>query len=75
MNETHRYTMDTDIVFDNQINGIAERKGITRAEVIRRAVAVFDYLGNETDLGRREDRKVSITDQDDNVLKDVIIPF
>jgi len=67
-----RYTMDFGDKFDDMVNKLAEEKGITKAELIRRAVATYNYLSNETQNTKQ--LKVSLSDQNNKVLKDVILP-
>ena len=51
---------------------LAEEKGITKAEVIRRALAMYKYLDDET---RNGDKRVSVTSAaTDKILKDIILP-
>lgn len=67
-----RYTIDLDEAFDRNLTGLAERKRTTKADIIKRALATYSYISGQAtpDSGR----KVSITDADDKVLKDVVIP-
>ena len=64
--------MDFGDKFDDMVNKLAEEKGITKAELIRRAVATYNYLSNETQNTKQ--LKVSLSDQNNKVLKDVILP-
>lgn len=65
-----RYTIDFNRKFDNMLSCVAKDNGVTKAEVIRRAVALYAYLQNELD----DNEKLSITSSDsDAVLKDIII--
>ncbi len=66
-----RYTIDVDEDFDKMLSNLAKEKGSTKADVIRRAVSSYSYLTNET--GNDPNKKVSITNPDDKVLKDVIL--
>ncbi len=69
---TTRYTLDLDQTLDRTLSGLAESKGTTKAEIIKRALATYKYISGETpaDSGK----KVSITDGADKVLKDIVIP-
>lgn len=67
-----RYTIDMGPEFVKLLKEIQTIKGITKGEVIRRAVASYDYLiRNSNEKGGT---KVSITNGKDEVLKDIILP-
>ena len=66
-----RYTIDIDDQFDKTLNGLAN--GGSKADVIRRAVQTYSYLKSQVP-DQNSDRRVSITDADGNVKKDVILP-
>ena len=68
-----RFTIDVGEKFDALLNGLAESEKTTKAEVVRRAVAYYAFLREQTDHGTNG-RKVSITDKEDRVLKDVVLP-
>jgi hypothetical protein len=66
-----RFTIDIDDKFNDVLNQLA--KGTTKADVIRRAVASYQYLKAETaspPLGKR----ISITDAAGNIQKDIVLP-
>jgi predicted transcriptional regulator len=65
-----RYTIDMDDKFEKLLEGLAQDKGRTKAEIIRRAVATYSYLDKEVS----PDRKVSITTKNDDVVKDIVLP-
>lgn len=69
---TTRFTVDLDKTFDDTLSGLAKDKGTTKAEIIKRALATYSFISGQAPLG--SDKKVSITDTDDRVLKDIIIP-
>jgi hypothetical protein len=66
-----RYTIDTDDQFDKTLTELA--KGGSKADVIRRAVQTYSYLKSQVP-NQNSDKRVSITDADGNVKKDVILP-
>lgn len=70
--KTTRYTVDLDAEFDNTLSRLAEQKGTTKAEIIRRALATYSFLAAQAPINSQ--KKVSITDQNDHVLKDVVLP-
>jgi predicted transcriptional regulator len=52
------------------LGDLAEKKCISKAEVIRRAIATYLYLSREEDAGRT----IGVLGQDDEILKTVVIP-
>ncbi|MGI8770915.1 MAG: hypothetical protein ACR2JE_05725 [Acidobacteriaceae bacterium] len=66
-----RFTIDIDDQFNKTLTDLA--KGGSKADVIRNAVASYQYLKSEVpnqDSGKR----ISITDAAGKVQKDVILP-
>jgi predicted transcriptional regulator len=63
------------VEFNDKMNAtleqLAEEKGTTKVDVLRRAVALYKYLEEEQKEGGN--RRVSIT-QNDNILKDIVLP-
>ena len=64
------------VQYDNKINKLlkelAERKGTTKVDIIRRALATYKYLDDET---IDQDKRVSVTSvATDKIIKDVILP-
>ena len=66
-----RFTIDTDQQFDQNLNDLVNMTGGTKADVLRKAVATYKYLKTED---QQPENKVSITNKDNDVLKDVILP-
>jgi N-acetylglutamate synthase/N-acetylornithine aminotransferase len=66
-----RFTIDIDDQFNDTLTSLAN--GGNKADVIRKAVASYQYLKSQVPNGQSE-RRVSITDADGNVQKDVILP-
>jgi len=52
---------------------LAERNSMTKPEIILRAVALYKYLDDETHQ-KEEGRKIAITDDSGQVLKEIMIP-
>lgn len=50
------------------LDRLAAREGISRAEVIRRALALYNYAQQETVVKKH---KLSITDDQDKILRDI----
>ncbi len=55
---------------DQALERLARKTGTTKAEVIKRAIALYEYVDNEVDESKG--RRLSIT-QDDAAVKDIII--
>ncbi len=69
---TTRYTIDLDQTLDKTLSGLAENKGTTKAEIIKRALATYSFISGQT--SSESGKKISITDASDKVLKDIAIP-
>jgi hypothetical protein len=61
------------VEFNDKMNDIleqlAEEKGTTKVDVLRRAVALYKYLDGE----QQKDGRVSIT-RDNTIVKDIVLP-
>jgi predicted transcriptional regulator len=61
------------VEFNDKMNDIleqlAEEKGTTKVDVLRRAIALYKYLDGEQKDGSR----VSIT-RDNTIVKDIVLP-
>ncbi len=68
-----RYTIDFGDKLDQMLAELADEKGTTKAEVIRRAIATYRYLTKEV-AGSNNTVKVSLSTNTDEVVKDVILP-
>ena len=67
-----RYTIDFDDEFDAQLTLLAKQfKNGRKSDVIRDAIATYATLKQAQNT---PNRKVSITNDDDKVVKDVILP-
>lgn len=67
-----RYSIDLGEEFEQRLKELAKTKGVPMSEIIRRAVASYDYF--VTTKRMRPDTKVSITNDADEVIKDVVLP-
>lgn len=66
-----RFTIDIDDKFNDTLNELAN--GGSKADVIRKAVSSYQYLKSEVpDSG--SPNRISITDNNGNVKKDVVLP-
>lgn len=63
------------VEFNDKMNQIleqlAEEKGTSKVDVLRRAVALYRYL--DAEQKKDEDKQVSIT-KDGKAIKDIVIP-
>jgi hypothetical protein len=63
------------VEFNDKMNDIleklAEEKGTSKVDVLRRAVALYRYLDSEQN--QDENQKVSIT-KNNKVVKDIVLP-
>ena len=63
------------VEFPDEVNKIlealAEKDQTTKRDVIRRALALYNHLIQQG-LKPGGDRKLSITDKDDHILKDIV---
>jgi len=66
-----RLTFDADETFDGVLKQLAKAKGVTKAEIIRRAVSAYDFFSSETADG---DKEVMITDKKSQERKQVLLP-
>lgn len=66
-----RFTFDMDDKFNETLSKLAE--GGNKADVIRKAVASYQYLKSEVP-SYDSTRRISIRDVDGTVLRDVILP-
>jgi hypothetical protein len=68
-----RYTIDFDDQFDETLSELVKMTdATTKADVIRRAVASYSYLKKQQ--RQNKETKVAITDQDNHVLKEIVLP-
>ena len=56
---------------DKMLAELAEEKGTTKTEIIRRALVTYKYLDEEIKDGNK---RVSITTKNNETIKDVILP-
>jgi hypothetical protein len=73
-----RYTMELDDSVDATLKALAKAKETTKSDIIKRALASYAYLSNQilpSKLsGATTELKVSLTDKQDKVVKDVVLP-
>ena len=49
---------------------LSEQDQVSKTEILRRALALYKYLENET---REGGKKIAIADQNDQILKEIVI--
>lgn len=67
-----KMTVDFNEQVTEMIDDLAHREGRSKAEVLRRAIAVYKFLDDEVREGKEEGRRVAVTDKDRQVLKEVV---
>ena len=63
-----KYTIDLSKEFEQQLNQVAKDKSLSKAEIIRRAVATYIVITREAGQGN----KVTITDSQNHILKELV---
>ena len=54
---------------------MADRKGTTKVDILRRAVAVYKYITNELHCRRQGDRpKKLVIRKGETILKEIVVP-
>lgn len=66
-----QYSVNFNDDFDKVLTEASKQQGATKADIIRKAVASYVYLNKET---KNNGHKVSITDDKNQVIKDVMLP-
>lgn len=67
-----KYTVDFGEQLDKQLEQLAKTKGTTKAEVMRRAIASYDYLVRQVDESKG--MKIAVSDRNDKVVKEIVLP-
>ena len=68
-----RYTIDFDDEFDKTLSELVKTTdATTKADVIRRAVASYNYIKKQQ--RRQKDSKLRIVDKDDKPLQEIVLP-
>lgn len=68
-----RYTVDFSKNFDLILTKMAKDESTTKSEIIRRSLAFYKFLRQQ--VMRNGEYKVSITDQNDKVISDIVMPY
>lgn len=64
-----RLTIEFSKKVDKVLKDLAAEDNTTQVEIIRRALSLYNFAKQET---AEEDLKLSITDEEDKILKDLI---
>jgi hypothetical protein len=68
-----RYTIDFDDEFDKTLSELVKTTdATTKADVIRRAVASYNYIKKQQRT--QKDSKLRIVDKDDKPLQEIVLP-
>jgi len=65
-----KLTVPVTAQLDGVLNNLAEQSGLPKAQVVRRALALYNFLEDEKHAGR----KLAIADDDDRIVKELVIP-
>lgn len=65
-----RFTIDLSGDFEEKLSGLAEGKGTTKAEILKRALVTYSVLDREA---KKDGQAVSIT-REGEVVKEIILP-
>ena len=53
------------------LDEMAEHDQVSKTEIIRRALALYKFLGDE--VNGKEGKKIAIADKDDKILKEIVL--
>lgn len=69
-------TVEFNSKMDEILQEMADKKGTTKVDILRRAVALYKYLTNELHCRRVGDKvkKLVIRDRKGMILKEVVLP-
>jgi predicted transcriptional regulator len=68
---TTRFTIEFPEEANAVLEELARKEHLSKREVIRRALAFYNYIRQQGVDGT--EKKVSITDKDDHILKDILM--
>ena len=67
---TRRFTLDVGTELDSELSEISSSQGVTKAEIIRRALALYMVVKPELRLKR----KLAVVDEEEKILFKVPVP-
>jgi len=66
-----KFTVEFNDDIDKKLTDLAQKKGINKVDVLRRAIALYDYTDSEAGSGTF--KKLSIT-ENGRAVKDIVLP-
>ena len=75
----HVYTVDFGDKAEALLEKFAKNRGVTKGDIIRRALATYEYLisilnADHLNTKKGNGMKLSITNEKDEVIKDILLP-
>jgi|HubBroStandDraft_1064217.scaffolds.fasta_scaffold235486_1 hypothetical protein len=70
-------TIEFNTPMNNILQELADKKGCSKVDILRRAVALYKYISNELHCRRKDDlvpKKLVIRNSEDVILKEVMVP-
>lgn len=68
-------TIEFNDAMDRILGEMADKKGTTKVDILRRAIAVYKYVTNELHCRRRDDRpKRLVIRRGEMILKEIVVP-
>jgi hypothetical protein len=65
-----RITIEFSEQLDNILKDLAQEGNTSKVEIIRRALALYNYVNKEV---KHKDLKLSVTGDDDKLLKEIVL--
>lgn len=65
------YTVELECSIEDSLRTLALSKGTSISDILKRSILTYKVLS--TELARKPGSKLSITDSDDDVLKDIVL--
>jgi predicted transcriptional regulator len=65
-----KYTVEFNAEVEEVLSALAARQHVTKAQVIRRAIALMNFFDEEAS---KPDQKIGISDADGKLIREVII--
>ena len=65
-----RITIEFPEQVDKILKELAEKGGTSKVDVIRRALALYNYVNKEV---KEKDLKLAVADEEDKILKEIVL--
>ena len=65
-----RITLEFSAQVDEILKDLAKKGDASKVDIIRRALALYNYVNKEV---KEKDRKLVITSEDDKILKEIVL--